>query len=716
MEYQGDAFQVEIDSQGIVSLGFNLKNQAANVFSEAALKDLSLAVEKIKSLKNVKGLVLHSLKDQFVLGADIYEFIGHFKKPQDEMVQWITQTHNLFSSIEDLPYPTATAINGFAFGGGFEICLTTDYRILEETAKVGLLETKLGIIPGWGGTVRLSRLVGADHAIEWVATANQYSAKDAFQIHAVDGVVKKGESYKAAKTLVERAIAGSLDWKKQRARKTNPLTLNKTESIMVFENAKGYIASVAGKNYPAPLKAVHVIQEGSTLKREDAFKIEAKAFAELSKLTTTSSLVYTFLGDQYLKKVAKKFTDKTTPVQRGAVLGAGIMGGGISYQAASRGVTVLMKDVQAKALDAGMKEASTQLLKQVERGKIKPQVVTDTLSRITPVLTYGEFKDIDAVVEAVVENKEIKKKVLKEVEETLGVNSILASNTSTIPITELALDLKRPENFCGMHFFNPVPKMPLVEVIRGKKTSEATIAKAVQYVLQMNKTPIVVNDCPGFLVNRVLFPYFFSFVQLVGDGVDFQRIDKVMEKFGWPMGPAYLLDVVGIDTGHHAAKIMMESFPDRMSISGANILQAMFEAKRFGQKNGVGFYNYAPDAKGKIQKIKNDEVDSIINSVVKNKIEVSDEDIINRMMLPMILECARCLEEKIVESATEVDMGLLLGLGFPPFRFGALKYADDMGITQVVSLAEKFKNYGGLFSIPQIIEKMKGNNEKFYKF
>lgn len=716
MEYQGEAFQVEIDNQGVVLLGFNLKNQAANVFSEMALNDLAKAMDKIKNLKQAKGLIFYSLKDQFVLGADIYEFMGHFKKSQEEMIKWLTQTNSLFSSIEDLPFPTVTAINGFAFGGGFEICLTTDFRIIEEGAKIGLLETKLGIIPGWGGTVRLSRLVGADNAIEWIASANQYTANDALKIHAVDAVVKKGESLAAAKTLLQRAMEGSLNWKNHRAQKVQPLTLNKTESIMVFENAKGMIAAMSGKNYPAPLKAVQVIEEGSTLKREDALKIESQAFAELSQLTTTSSLVYTFLGDQYLKKVAKKYAEKSSPVQKAAVLGAGIMGGGISYQAASRGVAILMKDVQAKALDAGMKEASTQLIKQVERGKIKPQIVTDTLSRITPVLTYGEFKDVDAVVEAVIENKDIKKKVLKEVEELLSSNAILASNTSTIPITDLALDLKKPENFCGMHFFNPVPKMPLVEVIRGKKTSDATIAKAVQFVLQMNKTPIVVNDCPGFLVNRVLFPYFFSFVQLIGDGVDFQQIDKVMEKFGWPMGPAYLLDVVGIDTGHHAAKIMMESYPERMSLTGSNILQAMFEAKRFGQKNSLGFYNYAPDAKGKIQKTKSNEVDAIISSVLKKKIEVTDEDIVHRMMLPMILECARCLEEKIVDSATEVDMGLLLGLGFPPFRFGALKYADDLGLNQVVTLAKKFQEYGGLFSIPKLVEKMNASNEKFYKF
>ena len=335
MEYQGEAFQVEMDHEGIVSLGFNLKNQAANVFSELALKDLNRALEKIKSLKNAKGLILHSLKDQFILGADIFEFMSHFKKSSQEMMQWLTQTNNLFSTIEDLPYPTVTAINGFAFGGGFEICLTTDYRVLEETAKVGLLETKLGIIPGWGGTVRLSRLVGADHAIEWITSANQYNAKDAFQIHAVDAVVKKGESFSAAKTLLLRALAGDLDWKKQRSRKLTPLSLNKIESTMVFENAKGFVGALAGKNYPAPLKAVQVIQEGSRLKREDALFLESQAFAELSQLTTTSSLVYTFLGDQYLKKVGKKFAEKSSPVQKSAVLGAGIMGGGISYQAAS---------------------------------------------------------------------------------------------------------------------------------------------------------------------------------------------------------------------------------------------------------------------------------------------------------------------------------------------------------------------------------------------
>lgn len=320
------------------------------------------------------------------------------------------------------------------------------------------------------------------------------------------------------------------------------------------------------------------------------------------------------------------------------------------------------------------------------------------------------------MIEAVVENRDIKKSVLKEVEALLGPDAILASNTSTLPISDLAEGLARPQNFCGMHFFNPVPKMPLVEIIRGKKTSAETISKAVNFAVQMGKTPIIVKDCPGFLVNRVLFPYFFSFTQLVADGVDIQRMDKVMEKFGWPMGPAYLLDVVGIDTGYHAAKIMMDAYPERMKITEPNILQVLFEKKRFGQKNGLGFYSYELDSKGKIQKIFKEEIKEILKTVTVKKVEVTDNEIVDRLMIPMIFECIRCLEEKVVETPTDVDMGLLLGLGFPAFRFGALKYTDDVGLSHLISSAEKCSAYGGLFKIPSLATEMKKNNQNFYKF
>jgi 3-hydroxyacyl-CoA dehydrogenase/enoyl-CoA hydratase/3-hydroxybutyryl-CoA epimerase/enoyl-CoA isomerase len=412
--------------------------------------------------------------------------------------------------------------------------------------------------------------------------------------------------------------------------------------------------------------------------------------------------------------VSKKITKEAKPTQLGAVLGAGIMGGGIAYQSASMGVGVLMKDIKHEQLDLGMSEASKIMLKEVERKKMSPDKMAKVLASITPTLSYADFANTQFVVEAVVENEKIKKAVLADVENVTSENTILASNTSTISITKLAEGLKRPEKFCGMHFFNPVHRMPLVEIIRGVKTSQETIAQAVNYANQMGKTPIVVNDCAGFLVNRILFPYFNGFIFLLEDGVDFQRIDKVMEKFGWPMGPAYLLDVVGIDTGFHASSIMANAFPDRMGFKNKTILEMMYEQKRFGQKNGLGFYEYEIDKKGKPVKKVNPAVYDIIKPAVKRQVEITDEEIVLRMMLPMIIEASRCLEDKIVESPVEVDMGLLLGLGFPPFRAGALKYADSMGLKQLQTAAQKFIELGKLYEFTPFMNGLAAENKTYY--
>jgi 3-hydroxyacyl-CoA dehydrogenase / enoyl-CoA hydratase / 3-hydroxybutyryl-CoA epimerase / enoyl-CoA isomerase len=336
------------------------------------------------------------------------------------------------------------------------------------------------------------------------------------------------------------------------------------------------------------------------------------------------------------------------------------------------------------------------------------------IASITPTLSYAGFGSTQFVVEAVVENEKVKKAVLADVEKSTSPDTVLASNTSTISITKLAEGLSRPEKFCGMHFFNPVHKMPLVEIIRGAKTSEDTIARAVNYANQMGKTPIVVNDCAGFLVNRILFPYFKGFVHLIEDGVDFQRIDKVMEKFGWPMGPAYLLDVVGIDTGVHASKIMADAFPDRMAYTNKTVLEVMYENKRFGQKNRLGFYEYEVDKKGRPVKKVNPQVYELINSVVKNKVEVTDEDIVMRMMIPMIVESSRCLEDKIVNTPVEVDMGLLLGLGFPPFRAGALKYADSIGLKKLEEISQKYHSIGHMYEFTPYMKGLAAENKTYY--
>jgi len=340
--------------------------------------------------------------------------------------------------------------------------------------------------------------------------------------------------------------------------------------------------------------------------------------------------------------------------------------------------------------------------------------MAQVLAGITPTLSYGDFGAVDFVVEAVVENEAVKKKVLAEVEGLLPETAILTSNTSTISITRLATALKRPESFCGMHFFNPVPRMPLVEVIRGEKSSPEAIATAVAYAQAMGKTPIVVGDCGGFLVNRVLFPYFAGFQLLLADGVDYERIDKVMEKWGWPMGPALLLDVVGIDTGVHADKVLAGAFPDRMGHEGRNAIEALFEAGRLGQKNGKGFYAWKPEKKGPPSKQSDPEAKALVAALAKGKAEVSDEDIVERTMLPMLLECSRCLEDSIVASPVEVDIALLYGLGFPPFRGGIFRWADSVGTTGLLKAAEKHKGLGALYAPTKQLTTLAGSGRGFH--
>lgn len=714
MLYQGSAFRLEMLANNIFKVVFDLKDQSANVFNTLALKELGEVLEVVKK-QNARGLLFTSGKPGgFVFGADVTEFLDHFKKTETELVTWIAGINDIFNGFEDLPYPKVALVNGFALGGGCEIALTMDYRLASPKAAMGLPETKLGIIPGWGGTVRLPRLIGADHAIEWVTGAKHYKADEALKFGAIDGIVEDAKLEEAGLKLLERCLSGEMDWKARVLAKNSPLKLDKIESMMTFDGSKSFVAAMAGPNYPAPVKAVEAMQKAARLDRTGALKIEGETFAQCGKTKTAECLVQVFMGDQYLKKVSKKITKDAQPTKSGAVLGAGIMGGGIAYQSASMGVGVLMKDIKTEQLDLGMNEASKIMLKEIERKKSSPEKMAKILASITPTLSYADFGSTQFVVEAVVENEKVKKAVLADVENNTSADTILASNTSTISITKLAEGLKRPEKFCGMHFFNPVHRMPLVEIIRGAKTSQDTIARAVNYANQMGKTPIVVNDCAGFLVNRILFPYFNGFIFLLEDGVDFQRVDKVMEKFGWPMGPAYLLDVVGIDTGFHASSIMANAFPDRMGFKTKTILEIMYELKRFGQKNNLGFYEYEMDKKGKPVKKVNPAVYEIIKPTVKRQIEITDEDIVMRMMMPMIIESSRCLEDKIVESPVEVDMGLLLGLGFPPFRAGALKYADSIGLKNLEEASMKYIELGKLYELTPFMKSMAAENKTYY--
>ncbi|MFT4020989.1 MAG: fatty acid oxidation complex subunit alpha FadB [Acinetobacter sp.] len=716
MIHTGNAITVQLLEDGIAEFRFDLQGESINKFNKATLLDFQDAIAAVQAHSEIKGLVVTSAKSTFIVGADITEFGTTFAQGEQAIEDWLITLHGYFNSFEDLNIPTVAAVNGVALGGGCEMTLVCDYRVLSSSAQIGLPEIKLGIFPGFGGTVRLTRIIGLDNAIEWIATATPKKADAALKDGLADAVVAEDQLLNAAIDLAKQAVAGRLDWKAKRQEKLDPIKLNQLEQIMVFNTAKAVVFSKANPaQYPAPKHMLDSLQQSASLPRDEAIKIEAHGFAKAAVTPQAEALIGLFINDQVVKKAAKKHEKGAHPVNQAAVLGAGIMGGGIAYQAASKGTPIIMKDIGNPQLALGLSEASNLLSKQLERGKINAKKLAETLTRIRPSLSYDEFKEVDIVIEAVTENPTIKEAVLADTESKIRDNTILASNTSTISITRLAKALQRPENFVGMHFFNPVHMMPLVEVIRGEKTSEEAIATTVVLAQKMGKTPIVVNDCPGFLVNRVLFPYFGAFDLLLKDGADFQQIDKVMEKFGWPMGPAYLIDVVGIDTGVHGAEVMAEGFPDRMKPDFKGAIEAFYDAKRLGQKNDVGFYKYELDKKGKKAKVVDPSAYDVISPhVTGEKREFDVQEIIDRMMIALCNETVRCLEDNIVATPHEADMAMIMGIGFPAFRGGPCRYIDQTGVAEYVALCNKYAHLGKAYEAPQRLQDMASQNKKFY--
>ncbi len=715
MIYQSDALSVKRLDGDIAELNFDLQGESVNKFDQRTVASLTAALNALEAESGIKGLLVTSGKSVFIVGADITEFTSLFGAARDDIKPFTGTNNANFNRLQNLPYPSCVAINGAAMGGGLEICLACDFRAMSSAAIIGLPETKLGILPGWGGTVRLPRILGVDEAITWIATGAEKRADDALKAGAVDAVADPEQLRAVALATLQGGIDGKLDYHRRRNAKSSPLPLNDTEAMLTFSSIKSMVAQQAGKNYPAPVKVVEVIEKARGMSLDDALDVEADGFAELMATPVAAALVGVFLSDQLLAKKARGWGKKASKkIERAAVLGAGIMGGGIAYQSSLKGVPIKMKDIAQAGLDLGLKEANKLLTKRVSRGRMSPQKMGEVLNAIDPTLSYKGFESVDIVVEAVVENPKVKHAVLAEAEKHMREDAILASNTSTISITYLAEALQRPENFCGMHFFNPVHAMPLVEIIRGEKSSDEAIAQTVAYANRMGKKAVVVKDCPGFLINRVLFPYFDGFSKLIRDGADFQAVDKVMERWGWPMGPAYLLDVVGIDTCAHAGQVMAEGFPDRMTLDFKTATEVMFENERYGQKNGKGFYEYIADKRGKPKKTVSEEAYKLIEPVVAARKEFEQEDIIARMMLPMATELARCLEEGIVDTPAEADLALLYGIGFPPFRGGIFRWMDTVGLAHIAEASKKFAHLGKTYELTEGMQAKLTNGETYY--
>jgi 3-hydroxyacyl-CoA dehydrogenase/enoyl-CoA hydratase/3-hydroxybutyryl-CoA epimerase/3-hydroxyacyl-CoA dehydrogenase/enoyl-CoA hydratase/3-hydroxybutyryl-CoA epimerase/enoyl-CoA isomerase len=697
---------------GVAVVTFDQPGARANTLGRAAFEEFEQLLKTIGSRGDIRGLILRSGKPgMFIAGADIKEF-GSVGQNPDSIRKMAKRGQDLVAAFEALPFPTVAAIDGSCMGGGLEIALGCDYRIAGNNPKteLGVPEVKIGILPGWGGTQRLPRVIGPSLAAELVCSGEPAKADRAKKIGLVIDLVPSERLIPEALQLINWTIESG-EWKAIRHRKKQPVGLTEEQATFAFAVARAQVMSKAGKDYPAPIAALNAIEKGCNLPLDEALAVETDYFVPLLGSPVSRNLVAVFFMSQRLAKdpgVADASV-QPRPVNQVGVIGAGIMGAGIAGACVRRGVPALLNDSVPAALEKGVTNIAKLMQGRVEAGKMPPAEMGGALARLSTSMTLAALGDRDVVIEAIIENEKAKVKLYSEIEKLLPPGATLASNTSTISISRMARELKRPENFAGMHYFNPVDRMQLVEVIRGEKTSDATVATLVALAKRIGKTPIVVKDCPGFLVNRILFPYFNETLAMLEEGASPRALDKAGLAFGMPMGPITLEDVVGLDTSLYAGTVVNTAFGDR-SVS-TKILNELVAAGRLGQKSGAGFYSYAKGSRG----VDDPALAPILAKVRKGNREISPEEITDRLFLPMLTEASRILEEGIVREPADVDMGLILGIGFPPFRGGVLRWADDLGLPAVIEKLKKYEPLGSRFKPTEQIRRLAAEGKGFYK-
>ena len=677
----------------IAVLTFDLPNEKVNKLSTPVMIELKSHIEKLRhEAHTYKMVVFKSTKPKiFIAGADIEEIRALTTK--DQVRAAVRSGQEIFNMIEDLPMPTLALVNGACAGGGCELILACDYRIATDDAstRIGLPETQLGILPGFGGCVRLPRVIGLQAALDVILAGKLLNAKKALKSGLVDFVVHPNllEGF-AADQILKIIAEGAKKRKKifQPRGALNKLLEGPLKGI-VFKKARQGVLKVTKGHYPAPVAALDVVMKtfGMT-DRAQALQIEQDYFSDCAVTDISKNLIHVF----YLTEMVKKQTGvssgvKAKPVKHLGVLGAGTMGGGIAYVAADKGIDVRVKDISHEANGKALKHARDLWTKLLKKKVIDNYQLTQKMALVSATLDFSGFKIIDLTIEAIVEDLGVKQKVIAQTAAQMRDDAIMVTNTSSLSINEIAKGHPHPENFAGMHFFSPVHKMPLVEVIRGEKSSDETIATVFELAKKMGKMPVVVKDGAGFLVNRLLLPYMAEAAFLLAEGMSVEQVDKAyVYEFGMPMGPFELMDSVGLDVCVKVLNIFKKAFPDRVEIPP--LMQVLEKNKlRLGQKTNLGFYKY--DDSGR-----KTEMDKSIYAEIglgEPTNPYSDQECIERGVFAMINECALALDlDKIVATPNEVDLAMIMGTGFPPFRGGLLKYADSVGAHYIRSQLEKY--------------------------
>ncbi len=716
----GVSYQLRPD--GLAFLIFDRAREKVNVLSSAIVAVLELLLDKAARDRNVRGLIVASAKEgSFIAGADIRE-IESLRSAQDAE-NASRRGHRLFASLERMPFPVVAAINGTCLGGGTELALACHFRVAADwrPTEIGLPEVRLGILPGWGGTQRLPRLVGIAPALDLILTGRSVNARQARKIGLVDAVASPECLLEAAERLVSEAVA-----KRRRPRRRlsdSPLArldpLRAARTALVVGMARRRLRKRLNEShYPAPFFALDAVSTGLQRGMEEGLRREAELIGRLATGGTCRNLVAIFSMQQEARRSSGVNDPAVRPreVRATGVIGAGIMGGGIAQALARAGLPVRLKDIDINSLARGMKTAYDLGQKELRKKRIPRREFERRMDRILPTLDYSGLLRSEVIIEAVVESAGVKRRVLAELESFMPEGFVFATNTSSLPIEQIAAGCRRPDMVVGMHFFNPVHRMPLIEVIRGPATSDEAVATVVGLSKRIGKTPVVVADTPGFLVNRILMAYLGEALLLLEEGARLEEVDRVMVEFGMPMGPFAVLDQVGLDVAAHVAGILAEAF--REQAPRATALQIMCEKKWFGRKSGRGFYLYDDGRRrrggvGGGPGRPNGEVYGLITSRERRPLDAGALEA--RLVLPMINEAARCLEAEIVQTPAEVDLAMVMGAGFPPFRGGVLHHADGLGLMTVVQGLEVLaSHHGRRFQPAELLVDAARANRRFF--
>src|SRR5579864_3629485 len=671
----------EIGDDRVCVLTFDRPESGANIFDAATMTELSEHVDAIERDNSLRGLIIASAKKSiFIAGADLKTLLK--QAPTGEMRGFIAEGQRVFNRIADLKIPTVAAIHGACAGGGYEVTLACDWRVgsADPATRIGLPETTLGLIPAWGGSTRLPRLIGEERASEVILKGKLYSASEALKLGLVDEIVPREQLLEAARKKLGEG----------------------KRKIAAVQKSGNEIPAPRSAGNEAPARALAIVNKTSGISLDQSLKLEVDAIVDLGKTESTQNLIRNF----FLAEKYKKGTSKTEfpKVAHAAVIGAGVMGSGIAQWLSSRGVTVILRDINRELLDRGLANIEKTYGDAVKRGLMTEDKAKQGRSRIVASTAPMELRDVEFIIEAASEKMEIKKEIFRELSMQAGPKTIVATNTSALPVTQLGGCTVSPDHVIGLHFFNPVSRMKLVEVVIAKETSDVTREHSLAFVRQIAKVPVVVRDSPGFLVNRVLFPYLLDAAELFEAGVDAVKIDDALTKWGMPMGPLRLIDEIGIDVTVDIAATLEKAYGKRDR--AAAILNKMREAKMLGRKSGSGFYKY----EGRTQ-----SPNEAINQWRHGGDSKADADLANRLMFLMVNEAARCLEENVVDSPEDVDYGMILGTGFPPHRGGPLRFAEHFGLSRMVEEMNRLGQAEDKFLPCEILKKHARDGTKFYK-